>query len=92
MESILLAIAAGAVGLVAAGLLAMRVLKQPQGNDEVRAIGDLIREGSAAFIAAEVWHTVANTGDDDLIMVFAFTSSDYPPTDHKPSRLIDDNG
>jgi K(+)-stimulated pyrophosphate-energized sodium pump len=53
MESILLAIAAGAVGLVAAGLLAMRVLKQPQGNDEVRAIGDLIREGSAAFIKKE---------------------------------------
>ena len=51
-----------------------------------------ITEGSAAFIAAEVWHTVANTGDDDLIMVFAFTSSDYPPTDHKPSRLIDDIG
>ncbi|MBN4064291.1 sodium-translocating pyrophosphatase [Dehalococcoides mccartyi] len=53
MESILLAIAAGAIGLVTAALLAMRVLKQPQGNDEVRAIGDLIREGSAAFIKKE---------------------------------------
>ena len=53
MESILLAIAAGAVGLVAAALLAMRVLKQPQGNDEVRAIGDLIKEGSAAFLRKE---------------------------------------
>jgi len=53
MESILLAIAAGAVGLVAAGLLAMRVLKQPQGNDEVRAIGDLIQEGSSAFLRKE---------------------------------------
>jgi K(+)-stimulated pyrophosphate-energized sodium pump len=53
MESILLAIAAGAVGLVAAALLAMRVLKQPQGNDEVRAIGDLIQEGSAAFLRKE---------------------------------------
>ena len=51
-----------------------------------------ITEGSAAFIAAEVWHTVANTGDSDLIMVFAFTSSDYPPTEHKPSRLIVDDG
>ncbi|MDE0592530.1 MAG: sodium-translocating pyrophosphatase [Dehalococcoidia bacterium] len=53
MESIFLAIAAGAVGLVAAALLAMRVLKQPQGNDEVRAIGDLIQEGSAAFLRKE---------------------------------------
>jgi K(+)-stimulated pyrophosphate-energized sodium pump len=53
MESILLAIAAGAVGLVAAGLLAMRVLKQPQGNDKVRAIGDLIQEGSSAFLRKE---------------------------------------
>ena len=53
MESILLAIAAGAVGLVAAALLAMRVLRQPQGNDEVRAIGDLIQEGSSAFLRKE---------------------------------------
>ncbi|MCX8278245.1 MAG: sodium-translocating pyrophosphatase [Dehalococcoidia bacterium] len=53
MESILLAIAAGGVGLVAAALLAMRVLKQPEGNDEVRAIGDLIKEGSSAFIRKE---------------------------------------
>jgi K(+)-stimulated pyrophosphate-energized sodium pump len=53
MESILLAIAAGAVGLVAAGLLAMRVLKQPQGSNEVQEIGDLIRIGSAAFLKKE---------------------------------------
>ncbi len=53
MESILLAIAAGAVGLVAAGLLAMRVLKQPQGNEEVREIGALIQEGSSAFLRKE---------------------------------------
>ncbi len=53
MDSILLAIAAGAVGLVTAGLLAMRVLKQPQGNEEVREIGQLIQEGSAAFLKKE---------------------------------------
>ena len=53
MESILLAIAAGGVGLVAAALLAMRVLKQSQGNDEVRAIGELIQEGSSAFLRKE---------------------------------------
>ncbi|NQW20225.1 MAG: sodium/proton-translocating pyrophosphatase, partial [Chloroflexi bacterium] len=53
MEAIYLAIAAGGIGLLAAALLAMRVLKHSQGNDEVRAIGDLIREGSSAFIRKE---------------------------------------
>ena len=53
MDSILLAIAAGAVGLVAAALLAMRVLKQNQGNDEVVEIGSLIQEGSSAFLRKE---------------------------------------
>ena len=53
MDSILLAIAAGAVGLVTAGLLAIRVLKQPEGNEEVREIGDLIKIGSAAFLKKE---------------------------------------
>ena len=47
-----------------------------------------VTEGSAAFIDAGVWHTVANTGETDLVMVFAFTSSDYPPTDHAPSRQL----
>jgi K(+)-stimulated pyrophosphate-energized sodium pump len=53
MDSILLAIAAGGIGLVGAALLAMRVLKQPQGNEEVREIGALIQEGSAAFLKKE---------------------------------------
>lgn len=53
MDAILIAIAAGAVGLVAAALLAMRVLKQPQGNELVREIGGLIQEGSAAFLRKE---------------------------------------
>ena len=53
MESIFLAIAAGGVGLLFAGLLAMRVLRQSQGNDEVVAIGELIQEGSSAFLRKE---------------------------------------
>ncbi len=53
METILLAIAAGGIGLVAAALLAVRVLRQPQGNDEVRDIGALIQEGSSAFLRKE---------------------------------------
>lgn len=53
MESILLAIAAGGVGLVAAALYAWRVMRQPSGNDTVREIGALIQEGSSAFLRKE---------------------------------------
>ena len=53
MGSILLAIAAGGVGLVAAALLAWRVMRQPSGNDAVREIGALIQEGSSAFLRKE---------------------------------------
>ena len=53
MDTSLLAVAAGGVGLIAAALLAIRVLKQPQGNDEVRDIGALIQEGSSAFLRKE---------------------------------------
>ncbi|MEC9293961.1 MAG: sodium-translocating pyrophosphatase [Chloroflexota bacterium] len=53
MDTILLAIAAGGIGIIAAALLAMRVLKQPQGDDEVRDIGALIQEGSSAFLRKE---------------------------------------
>lgn len=60
------------------------------GSGELRLEDGIVpvSEGSAAFIAPKVWHTVVNTGDEDLVMVFAFTSSDYPPTDHAPSRLV----
>ena len=53
MVSILLAIAAGGVGLVGAALLAWRVMRQPSGNDAVREIGALIQEGSNAFLKKE---------------------------------------
>ena len=53
MDSILLAIAAGAVGLVAAALLVWRVMRQPSGNEAVREIGALIQQGSAAFLRKE---------------------------------------
>ncbi len=28
-----------------------------------------------------VWHAVANTGDEDVVMVFGFPHPDYPPTE-----------
>jgi quercetin dioxygenase-like cupin family protein len=39
--------------------------------------------GDALHIPAGVWHAVANTGDDDVVMVFGFPHPDYPPTDRR---------
>jgi len=36
--------------------------------------------GDALFIPPKTWHAVANTGSDDVIMVFGFPHPDYPPT------------
>jgi quercetin dioxygenase-like cupin family protein len=41
------------------------------------------RRGDALHIPAGVWHAVANTGDKDVVMVFGFAHSDYPPTDRR---------
>jgi mannose-6-phosphate isomerase-like protein (cupin superfamily) len=42
--------------------------------------------GRAVHIPGGVWHTVVNTGDEDLVMVFAFSSPDYPPTERRDPR------
>lgn len=36
--------------------------------------------GDALFIPPRTWHAVANTGTDDVVMVFGFPHPDYPPT------------
>ncbi len=41
------------------------------------------REGDALHIPAGVWHAVANTGDEDVAMVFGFPHPDYPPTERR---------
>ena len=38
------------------------------------------QEGQGLFVPAGAWHAVANTGDEDVIMVFGFPHPDYPPT------------
>lgn len=38
------------------------------------------------FIPANVWHTVVNGSDEDLVMVFSFPWPDYPPTERRPAR------
>ena len=39
--------------------------------------------GQAVHIPAHVWHAVANTGDEDLVMVFGFPWPGYPPTEKR---------
>mgnify|MGYP003931343515 FL=1 len=41
------------MALLTAAVLAWHVLRQDQGNEEVREIGDLIREGAMAFLKRE---------------------------------------
>jgi quercetin dioxygenase-like cupin family protein len=39
--------------------------------------------GEALHIPAGVWHAVANTGGEDVVMVFGFPHPDYPPTERR---------
>jgi len=52
-ELLLFAIGAGIIGLIAAAITAMGVLRKDQGSDEVREIGNLIKEGANAFLKRE---------------------------------------
>ncbi|HVB51398.1 MAG TPA: cupin domain-containing protein [Acidimicrobiales bacterium] len=40
----------------------------------------------AIFIPAGAWHTIVVDGDEELVMVFTFPWSDYPPTERQESR------
>jgi putative monooxygenase len=39
--------------------------------------------GQALHIPPGLWHAVANTGDEDMVMVFGFPYPDYPPTERR---------
>jgi quercetin dioxygenase-like cupin family protein len=39
--------------------------------------------GDALFVPPHVWHAVANTGDEDVVMVFGFAHPEYPPTERR---------
>ena len=50
---LLAAIVAGVVALAFSALLTMRILKSDEGSEEVRFIGNAIREGAMAFLSRE---------------------------------------
>jgi quercetin dioxygenase-like cupin family protein len=39
--------------------------------------------GQGLFVPAGIWHAVANTGSEDVVMVFGFPHPDYPPTQRR---------
>lgn len=55
------------------------------GSGELRLDGDAVgfTAGDGLFIPAGTWHAVANTGEEDVAMVFGFPSPDYPPTERR---------
>ena len=55
------------------------------GSGELRLDDEAVPfgEGDALHIPAGVWHAVANTGDDDVVMVFGFPHPEYPPTERR---------
>ena len=55
------------------------------GSGELRLDDDAVpfREGDAMHIPAGLWHAVANTSEEDVIMVFGFPHPDYPPTQRR---------
>jgi quercetin dioxygenase-like cupin family protein len=55
------------------------------GAGEVRLDDEAVpfRTGDALHIPSGVWHAVANTGEEDVVMVFGFPHPDYPPTERR---------
>ena len=55
------------------------------GSGELRLDVDVVpyTAGSALYIPAGVWHSVVNTGNEPVSMVFAFPHPDYPPTERR---------
>jgi mannose-6-phosphate isomerase-like protein (cupin superfamily) len=55
------------------------------GSGELRTDGGAVpfAAGEAIHIPAGVWHAVANTGIEDVIMVFGFPYPSYPPTERR---------
>jgi mannose-6-phosphate isomerase-like protein (cupin superfamily) len=45
-----------------------------------------VKPRDGLFIPAKAWHTIVNTADEDLTMVFTFPWPDYPPTERRAPR------
>jgi len=52
------------------------------GTGEMRGDDEIVtfRGNDMLYISAGSWHSIANTGDSDVVMVFGFPSPRYPAT------------
>jgi quercetin dioxygenase-like cupin family protein len=55
------------------------------GRGELRTDGGPVpfAAGQALHIPPRLWHAVANTGNEDVVMVFTFPHPSYPPTERR---------
>jgi quercetin dioxygenase-like cupin family protein len=55
------------------------------GSGELRLENSAVpfKQGDAVFIPPHTWHAVANTGSEDVVMVFGFPYAEYPPTERR---------
>jgi quercetin dioxygenase-like cupin family protein len=55
------------------------------GRGELRTDGEPVPfvAHQALHIPPGLWHAVANTGDEELVMVFGFPHPAYPPTERR---------
>jgi quercetin dioxygenase-like cupin family protein len=55
------------------------------GTGELRLDGESVpfAAGQGLFVPPGVWHAVANTGEENVVMVFGFPHPDYPPTERR---------
>jgi len=55
------------------------------GSGELRLDGEAVgfAGGDALHIPGGTWHAVANTGSEDVVMVFGFPHPAYPPTERR---------
>ena len=58
------------------------------GSGELRLDGASVpfTAGHGLFVPAGTWHAVANTGAEDVIMVFGFPHPEYPPTARREAQ------
>jgi len=58
------------------------------GSGELRLDGASVpfAAGQGLFVPAGTWHAVANTGAEDVIMVFGFPHPEYPPTARRDAQ------
>jgi quercetin dioxygenase-like cupin family protein len=72
-----------ATGMVPHGVEEVAYVLAGQGEIRTDDGPASFRAGQALHIPPGLWHAVANTGDEDVVMVFGFPHPNYPPTERR---------